>query len=167
MVQIIALYILIALLEQHTQFEAPRMILPGVLLRFFFFFGGGGGGGGGGSGGMLSQEYLDPLCILLVHFQVHFTLLVVLCCICICYTLLTMPVYKRNIGNLASRGGANVHHPTPPPNDFLPSPLHPSPCCQTDRTERGSLFWVLNHTLTSFGRRLLGKWISYPLRNIT
>lgn len=32
--------------------------------------------------------------------------------------------------------------------------------------EEGSLFSVLNHTLTSFGKRKLKKWICHPLRNI-
>ncbi|KAI8369324.1 muts domain V-domain-containing protein [Radiomyces spectabilis] len=33
----------------------------------------------------------------------------------------------------------------------------------TDYTEKGSLFWILNHTRTSFGKRLLKKWIGRPL----
>ena len=37
---------------------------------------------------------------------------------------------------------------------------------QTDRKENGTLFWILNHTRTPFGRRLLRKWISYPLRSV-
>lgn len=34
---------------------------------------------------------------------------------------------------------------------------------QTDFTEQGSLFWTLDRTLTTFGRRLLRKWIGRPL----
>ena len=34
---------------------------------------------------------------------------------------------------------------------------------QTDFTERGTLFAVLNHTTTPFGKRLLKLWISRPL----
>jgi DNA mismatch repair protein MSH3 len=34
---------------------------------------------------------------------------------------------------------------------------------QTDFSEKGSLFWVLDHTRTKFGRRLLRKWIGRPL----
>lgn len=34
---------------------------------------------------------------------------------------------------------------------------------QTDQTERGSLFWALNHTRTRFGRRLLRNWVGRPL----
>src|SRR5438552_889640 len=34
---------------------------------------------------------------------------------------------------------------------------------QTDFTERGSLFWTLDHTSTRFGRRLLRKWVGRPL----
>src|SRR5437588_12168784 len=34
---------------------------------------------------------------------------------------------------------------------------------QTDFTERGSLFWTLDHTKTRFGRRLLRKWVGRPL----
>lgn len=37
---------------------------------------------------------------------------------------------------------------------------------QTDGCEKGSLFWVVNHTSTPFGKRLLKKWISQPLREI-
>ncbi|XP_050185670.1 DNA mismatch repair protein Msh3 isoform X1 [Myiozetetes cayanensis] len=34
---------------------------------------------------------------------------------------------------------------------------------QTDMKTKGSLFWVLNHTRTSFGRRRLKKWVTQPL----
>ncbi|KAI0378068.1 muts domain V-domain-containing protein [Hypomontagnella monticulosa] len=34
---------------------------------------------------------------------------------------------------------------------------------QTDHSEKGSLFWALNKTLTRFGQRLLRKWIGRPL----
>jgi DNA mismatch repair protein MSH3 len=34
---------------------------------------------------------------------------------------------------------------------------------QTDFSEKGSLFWVLDHTRTKFGRRMLRKWIGRPL----
>nr|XP_031303217.1 DNA mismatch repair protein Msh3 isoform X6 [Camelus dromedarius] len=34
---------------------------------------------------------------------------------------------------------------------------------QTDMETRGSLFWVLDHTRTSFGRRKLRKWVTQPL----
>uniref|UniRef100_A0A8C5L7S5 DNA mismatch repair protein MSH3 n=1 Tax=Jaculus jaculus TaxID=51337 RepID=A0A8C5L7S5_JACJA len=34
---------------------------------------------------------------------------------------------------------------------------------QTDMKTRGSLFWVLDHTKTSFGRRKLKKWVTQPL----
>ena len=34
---------------------------------------------------------------------------------------------------------------------------------QTDRTERGSLFWALDRTQTRFGQRLLRKWVGRPL----
>ncbi|XP_060091749.1 DNA mismatch repair protein Msh3 [Heteronotia binoei] len=34
---------------------------------------------------------------------------------------------------------------------------------QTDRKTKGSLFWVLDHTKTSFGRRKLKKWVTQPL----
>jgi len=37
---------------------------------------------------------------------------------------------------------------------------------QSDGGERGTLFWVLNHTRTPFGRRKLRNWVSYPLTNI-
>ncbi|KAI2636112.1 muts domain V-domain-containing protein [Xylaria nigripes] len=34
---------------------------------------------------------------------------------------------------------------------------------QTDHTQKGSLFWALDKTLTRFGQRLLRKWIGRPL----
>ncbi|KAL9103874.1 MAG: hypothetical protein Q9163_001111 [Psora crenata] len=34
---------------------------------------------------------------------------------------------------------------------------------QTDRTEKGSLFWTLDRTKTRFGQRLLRKWVGRPL----
>ncbi|XP_068167936.1 DNA mismatch repair protein Msh3 isoform X2 [Antennarius striatus] len=34
---------------------------------------------------------------------------------------------------------------------------------QTDGGSKGSLLWVLDHTLTPFGRRLMRKWVSQPL----
>jgi len=34
---------------------------------------------------------------------------------------------------------------------------------QTDFSEKGSLLWVLDHTRTKFGRRMLRKWIGRPL----
>ncbi|XP_055481627.1 DNA mismatch repair protein Msh3 [Psammomys obesus] len=34
---------------------------------------------------------------------------------------------------------------------------------QTDLKTKGSLFWVLDHTKTSFGRRKLKKWVTQPL----
>lgn len=34
---------------------------------------------------------------------------------------------------------------------------------QTDNTEKGSLFWVLDRTQTRFGQRLLRKWVGRPL----
>lgn len=34
---------------------------------------------------------------------------------------------------------------------------------QTDRSERGSLFWTLDRTQTRFGQRLLRKWVGRPL----
>ncbi|XP_055968438.1 DNA mismatch repair protein Msh3 [Sorex fumeus] len=37
---------------------------------------------------------------------------------------------------------------------------------QTDMKTRGSLFWVLDHTKTSFGRRKLKKWVTQPLRRL-
>ncbi|KAL1916809.1 uncharacterized protein VTP21DRAFT_5513 [Calcarisporiella thermophila] len=37
---------------------------------------------------------------------------------------------------------------------------------QTDFSEKGSLFWVLDHTRTSFGRRLMRRWVGRPLVDI-
>ncbi|KAJ7384512.1 Mismatch repair protein msh3 [Desmophyllum pertusum] len=37
----------------------------------------------------------------------------------------------------------------------------------TNGSEKYSLFWVINHTTTAFGRRLLKKWISQPLRDVS
>lgn len=37
---------------------------------------------------------------------------------------------------------------------------------QTDYKERGSLFWVLDHTKTAFGKRLLRKWVGRPLVDV-
>ncbi|XP_069483651.1 DNA mismatch repair protein Msh3 isoform X2 [Ambystoma mexicanum] len=34
---------------------------------------------------------------------------------------------------------------------------------QTDMKSKGSLFWALDHTRTSFGRRALKKWVTQPL----
>uniref|UniRef100_A0A673X819 DNA mismatch repair protein MSH3 n=1 Tax=Salmo trutta TaxID=8032 RepID=A0A673X819_SALTR len=36
---------------------------------------------------------------------------------------------------------------------------------QTDGGMKGSLLWVLDHTHTSFGRRLMRKWVSQPLKD--
>ncbi|KAF7722844.1 Mismatch repair protein msh3 [Apophysomyces ossiformis] len=36
----------------------------------------------------------------------------------------------------------------------------------TDYSEKGSLFWVLNHTVTRFGKRLLKRWIGRPLVDV-
>lgn len=36
-------------------------------------------------------------------------------------------------------------------------------CNQTDGAVKGSLLWVLDHTRTVFGRRLMRKWVSQPL----
>ena len=36
----------------------------------------------------------------------------------------------------------------------------------TDFTEKGSLFWILNHTRTRFGKRLLRKWVGRPLVDV-
>uniref|UniRef100_A0A3Q3EMV4 DNA mismatch repair protein MSH3 n=1 Tax=Kryptolebias marmoratus TaxID=37003 RepID=A0A3Q3EMV4_KRYMA len=36
----------------------------------------------------------------------------------------------------------------------------------TDGSVRGSLLWVLDHTRTPFGRRLMRKWVSQPLTNL-
>jgi len=38
---------------------------------------------------------------------------------------------------------------------------------QTDFSEKGSLLWVLDHTRTKFGRRMLRKWIGRPLLSRT
>ncbi|KAM9446339.1 DNA mismatch repair protein Msh3 [Clarias gariepinus] len=38
-------------------------------------------------------------------------------------------------------------------------------CNQTTGTVRGSLLWVLDHTRTPFGKRLLKKWVSQPLKS--
>lgn len=37
---------------------------------------------------------------------------------------------------------------------------------QSDKTEKGTLFWVLDHTHTPFGRRCLVRWVLYPLKDI-
>lgn len=37
---------------------------------------------------------------------------------------------------------------------------------QTDGSVKGSLLWVLDHTRTPFGRRLMRKWVSQPLTNL-
>lgn len=37
---------------------------------------------------------------------------------------------------------------------------------QTDNSERGSLFWVLDRTQTRFGQRLLRKWVGRPLLDV-
>lgn len=34
---------------------------------------------------------------------------------------------------------------------------------QSDYTDKGSLFWVLDRTKTKFGRRMLRKWVGRPL----
>ncbi|XP_024542217.1 DNA mismatch repair protein MSH3 [Selaginella moellendorffii] len=36
---------------------------------------------------------------------------------------------------------------------------------QTDGTENGYLFWLMNHTKTAFGARLLKYWVTHPLRD--
>lgn len=36
-------------------------------------------------------------------------------------------------------------------------------CNDTDYSNKGSLLWVLDHTITSFGKRTLKKWVSKPL----
>ena len=33
-----------------------------------------------------------------------------------------------------------------------------------DGSERGSLLWLLDHTLTAFGGRMLRSWVAHPLR---
>ncbi|KAJ8285541.1 hypothetical protein GJAV_G00027990 [Gymnothorax javanicus] len=40
-------------------------------------------------------------------------------------------------------------------------------CNQTDGKVKGSLLWVLDHTQTPFGRRLMKKWVSQPLKSAT
>uniref|UniRef100_A0A1A7XAS2 DNA mismatch repair protein n=1 Tax=Iconisemion striatum TaxID=60296 RepID=A0A1A7XAS2_9TELE len=37
---------------------------------------------------------------------------------------------------------------------------------QTDGSVKGSLLWVLDHTRTAFGRRLMRKWVSRPLTDL-
>ncbi|TRY95911.1 hypothetical protein DNTS_021431 [Danionella cerebrum] len=37
---------------------------------------------------------------------------------------------------------------------------------QTTGSVKGSLLWVLDHTRTSFGKRLLRKWVSQPLKSV-
>lgn len=34
-----------------------------------------------------------------------------------------------------------------------------------DGSEKGSLLWLMNHTLTPFGSRLLRNWVAHPLRD--
>ncbi|MBN3317605.1 MSH3 protein, partial [Atractosteus spatula] len=36
---------------------------------------------------------------------------------------------------------------------------------QTDRKTKGSLLWVMDHTQTPFGKRLMKKWVTQPLRS--
>ena len=36
----------------------------------------------------------------------------------------------------------------------------------TDGTQRGSLYWLLNHTVTRPGARLLKAWLAQPLRDV-
>ncbi|XP_004841670.1 DNA mismatch repair protein Msh3 isoform X5 [Heterocephalus glaber] len=38
---------------------------------------------------------------------------------------------------------------------------------QTDGKSKGSLLWVLDHTHTAFGRRLLRKWVTHPLLRLS
>uniref|UniRef100_A0A8C9RHN6 DNA mismatch repair protein MSH3 n=1 Tax=Scleropages formosus TaxID=113540 RepID=A0A8C9RHN6_SCLFO len=40
-------------------------------------------------------------------------------------------------------------------------------CNQTDGTVKGSLLWVLDHTQTPFGKRLMKKWVTQPLKCAT
>ncbi|GAA6107809.1 DNA mismatch repair protein Msh3 isoform X1, partial [Tachysurus ichikawai] len=40
-------------------------------------------------------------------------------------------------------------------------------CNQTTGTVKGSLLWVLDHTSTPFGKRLLKKWVSQPLKSLS
>lgn len=35
-----------------------------------------------------------------------------------------------------------------------------------DGSEKGSLLWLLNHTKTPMGKRLLKTWVSHPSRNV-
>ena len=37
---------------------------------------------------------------------------------------------------------------------------------QEEKSERNTLFWILNHTKSPFGRRLLRKWTTNPLRRV-
>ncbi|XP_073806847.1 DNA mismatch repair protein Msh3 isoform X9 [Danio rerio] len=39
-------------------------------------------------------------------------------------------------------------------------------CNQTTGSVKGSLLWVLDHTQTLFGKRLLRKWVSQPLKSV-
>uniref|UniRef100_A0A8C1X8Q2 DNA mismatch repair protein MSH3 n=1 Tax=Cyprinus carpio TaxID=7962 RepID=A0A8C1X8Q2_CYPCA len=39
-------------------------------------------------------------------------------------------------------------------------------CNQTTGSVKGSLLWVLDHTQTPFGKRLLRKWVSQPLKSV-
>lgn len=36
----------------------------------------------------------------------------------------------------------------------------------TNYSEQGSLFWILNRTSTSFGKRLFRKWVGRPLVDV-
>lgn len=36
----------------------------------------------------------------------------------------------------------------------------------TNFTEQGSLFWILNRTMTRFGKRMLRKWVGRPLVDV-
>ena len=40
-------------------------------------------------------------------------------------------------------------------------------CSQENKRENNTLFWVLNHTKTPFGRRLLHRWTAHPLRRLS
>ncbi|XP_051546592.1 DNA mismatch repair protein Msh3-like isoform X1 [Myxocyprinus asiaticus] len=40
-------------------------------------------------------------------------------------------------------------------------------CNQTTGSVKGSLLWVLDHTQTPFGKRLLRKWVCQPLKSVT
>ena len=35
-----------------------------------------------------------------------------------------------------------------------------------DGTERGSLLWLMSHTKTAFGGRMLRYWVAHPLREV-